>query len=149
MTTTEEKLKAICAELLKLNEDELIRFLPTYHRRLDSFGSIKEWEEATIIFFLINGLRIKNIQLPEKIKEFNSHIRLVEEKLSREGKNPLEDKGTIEAEEPLETKGQLETNGNLDDKMPKGQILNESPPRMALGRDSSINTRKPSLRLVK
>jgi hypothetical protein len=80
MTTTEEKLKAICAELLQLDESELLSCLPTYHRRLESFSSIREWEEATIIFFLINGLRIKNIQLPDKIKQLNSHIHLIDDK---------------------------------------------------------------------
>ncbi|MDR2200472.1 MAG: hypothetical protein LBR53_13680 [Deltaproteobacteria bacterium] len=71
MTTSEEKLKSICRELLTLDENEIIKLLPVYHRRLDDFQSITEWEEATVMFFMINGLRIKNIQLPDKIRKLN------------------------------------------------------------------------------
>jgi hypothetical protein len=67
MPNTEQKLKAICSELRKMDETELMRLLPLYHRRLEQFESIGEWEEATLIFFLINGIRIKNIQMPEKV----------------------------------------------------------------------------------
>jgi hypothetical protein len=123
MTSTEEKLKAICSELLKMSEHELMRLLPIYHRRMESFDSLKEWEEATIIFFLINGLRIKNIQLPEKIKELNSHIRIVDNKFSLDAKNPLEVRPN------------------------NGQILNDTSQRIK--KDSTQNTKKPSLRLVK
>ncbi|MDR2339287.1 MAG: hypothetical protein LBF40_04020 [Deltaproteobacteria bacterium] len=67
MNSTDEKLKAICAEISNLSENELMALLPKYHRRLEDFQNIREWEEATIAFFIINGIRIKNIQLPQKI----------------------------------------------------------------------------------
>jgi hypothetical protein len=79
MPTTEDKLKAICSELLSMDEDELLDFLPIYHRRLEFFTNIREWEEATMMFFLINGLRIKSIQMPEKKKQLDAQLRQAEE----------------------------------------------------------------------
>ena len=75
MNSTQDRLKAICAEILKLDVEEVLSCLPEYHRRLEDFDSIQEWEEATLMFFLINGLRIKNIQLQEKLAWLDSPER--------------------------------------------------------------------------
>ncbi|MDR2350199.1 MAG: hypothetical protein LBF41_06195 [Deltaproteobacteria bacterium] len=72
MATTEEKLKALAKEILSLNETDLLKLLPVYHERMKNPKSVPEWEEASVLYFLINGVRIKNIQFPEKTNEINA-----------------------------------------------------------------------------
>ena len=67
MSQIEDKLKAIVKEVLKLDERDLLALLPTYHSRIEEFKTIDEWEEACILYFLINGVRIKSIQISDRI----------------------------------------------------------------------------------
>jgi hypothetical protein len=76
MSDLEKRLKEICSELFSLDEDELVRSLPYFQSRLENYSAIEEWEEAVIIFFIINGLRIKSIQLPEKLAKLAKRMRL-------------------------------------------------------------------------
>ncbi|MDR1315153.1 MAG: hypothetical protein LBQ12_16065 [Deltaproteobacteria bacterium] len=73
MTATQDKLRKIAREILSLNELDLMALLPEYQKRMDNFNTIQEWEEAVILYFLINGCRIKNIQFCEKVNQLNSN----------------------------------------------------------------------------
>ena len=86
MSSTLDILRNICSELLTLDEDEVLSCLPVFHKRLESFNTIEEWEEATLMFFLINGIRIKNIQMPEKLAHLESQKRKDAEKMMPAGK---------------------------------------------------------------
>jgi hypothetical protein len=72
MSAIEDKLKAIVKEVLKLDERDLLALLPNYHSRIEEFQSISEWEEACILYFLINGVRIRSIQLSDRVQQINS-----------------------------------------------------------------------------
>ncbi|MDL2259590.1 hypothetical protein LJB99_01755 [Deltaproteobacteria bacterium OttesenSCG-928-K17] len=70
MAMIEDVLQKIARQIMALNEETLTALLPRYKQRMMSFAPTKEWEEAVVIYFLINGLRIKNSQFNDKIKEF-------------------------------------------------------------------------------
>ncbi|MDR1309852.1 MAG: hypothetical protein LBL95_08175 [Deltaproteobacteria bacterium] len=66
----EETLRQMARRLLALDEDTLISLIPKYRKRMDRFDPSPEWEEAVIIYFIINGYRIKNAQFNSKIKDY-------------------------------------------------------------------------------
>ena len=55
---------------MALNEETLTALLPRYKERMMNFAPTQQWEESVVIYFLINGLRIKNSQFNDKIKEY-------------------------------------------------------------------------------
>lgn len=65
----EDILQKIARQIMALNEDCLTSLLPKYKARMLHFTPTAEWEESVIIYFLINGLRVKNTQFNDKIKE--------------------------------------------------------------------------------
>lgn len=66
----EDTLRKIARQIMALNEDCLTALLPKYKERMINFTPTSEWEESVLIYFLINGLRIKNSQFNDKIKEY-------------------------------------------------------------------------------
>ncbi|UQZ88397.1 hypothetical protein C4J81_03905 [Deltaproteobacteria bacterium Smac51] len=66
----EDVLRKIARQIMALNEDTLTALLPKYKERMINFAPTPEWEESVLIYFLINGLRIKNSQFNDKIKEY-------------------------------------------------------------------------------
>ncbi len=66
----EDTLRKIARQIMALNEDCLTALLPKYKERMIDFTPTTEWEESVLIYFLINGLRIKNSQFNDKIKEY-------------------------------------------------------------------------------
>ncbi|MGL4208056.1 MAG: hypothetical protein ACRCTY_01575 [Candidatus Adiutrix sp.] len=66
----EDVLKKIARQIITLNEETLTALLPKYKERMMNFAPTQQWEEAVITYFLINGLRIKNSQFNDKIKEY-------------------------------------------------------------------------------
>jgi hypothetical protein len=62
---TEETLKRMAQEILDLSDDELLKLLPKYQKRLTEYASMAEWQEAVLIYFLINATRVRKIQYPE------------------------------------------------------------------------------------
>ncbi|MDR1921137.1 MAG: hypothetical protein LBS31_05250 [Candidatus Adiutrix sp.] len=68
----EDVLKKIARQIIALNEETLTTLLPKYKERMMDFTPTQEWEESVVIYFLINGLRIKNSQFNDKIKEYMS-----------------------------------------------------------------------------
>lgn len=55
---------------MALDEDVLTALLPRYKERMLNFAPTRQWEESVVIYFLINGLRIKNSQFNVRIKEY-------------------------------------------------------------------------------
>jgi len=66
----EDVLSKIARQIMALNEETLTSLLPRYKERMLDFAPTSAWEEAVVIYFLINGLRIKNSQFNDKIKEY-------------------------------------------------------------------------------
>ncbi|MDR2367149.1 MAG: hypothetical protein LBF58_03425 [Deltaproteobacteria bacterium] len=71
----EDTLSQIAKNLLALDEDTLISLIPKYRKRMDRFEPTTEWEEAVIIYFIINGYRIKNAQFNNKIKDYMEELK--------------------------------------------------------------------------
>jgi hypothetical protein len=74
MVAMEELLHQMAKRLLALDEESLISLIPKYRKRMDNFEPSPEWEESVIIYFLINGYRIKNAQFNNKIKEYMDEL---------------------------------------------------------------------------
>lgn len=66
----EDVLSKIARQIMALNEETLTALLPRYKERMVDFAPTQEWEESVVIYFLINGLRVKNSQFNDKIKEY-------------------------------------------------------------------------------
>jgi hypothetical protein len=66
----DDVLRKIARQLMALNEDSLKPLLPKYKERMLKFTPTGEWEESVLIYFMINGLRIKNSQFEEKVREY-------------------------------------------------------------------------------
>jgi hypothetical protein len=66
----EDVLSKIARQIMALNEETLTALLPRYKERMLDFAPTSAWEEAVVIYFLINGLRIKNSQFNDKIKDY-------------------------------------------------------------------------------
>jgi hypothetical protein len=71
----ENILSQIARTLLALDEDTLISMVPKYRKIMDHFEPTKEWEEAVLIYFIINGYRIKNAQFNNKIKDYMDDLK--------------------------------------------------------------------------
>lgn len=66
----EDVLSRIARQIMTLDEETLAAMVPRYKARMLDFAPTREWEEAVIIYFLINGLRTKNSMFNEKIKAY-------------------------------------------------------------------------------
>jgi hypothetical protein len=71
----EDTLKELAKRVLALDEETLISLVPKYRKRMDDFEPSQEWEEAVIIYFLINGFRIKNAQFNERVKRYMADLK--------------------------------------------------------------------------
>jgi hypothetical protein len=72
MASLEDTIKSLARRVLTLDEEELARLLPKYRKLMDNFTPSAEWEEAVIIYFMINGYRVKNAQFSEQLKVYMS-----------------------------------------------------------------------------
>ncbi|MDR1395573.1 MAG: hypothetical protein LBK52_05340 [Deltaproteobacteria bacterium] len=70
MATLEEILRSLARRILALDEDELVRLIPKYRKRMENFTPNTEWEESVIIYFIINGFRVKSAQYTEELKTY-------------------------------------------------------------------------------
>jgi hypothetical protein len=66
----EDVLSKIARQIMAFNEETLTALLPKYKERMLEFAPTQTWEESVVIYFLINGLRIKNSQFNDKIREY-------------------------------------------------------------------------------
>ncbi|MDR1083435.1 MAG: hypothetical protein LBP22_00915 [Deltaproteobacteria bacterium] len=72
MANLEDTLRSLARRILALDEDELVRLIPKYRKRMDNFTPSQEWEESVIIYFIINGFRVKSAQFSEELKGYMS-----------------------------------------------------------------------------
>jgi hypothetical protein len=79
-TMLEDALSQIAKNLLAMDEDALISLIPKYRKRMDRFEPTTEWEESVIIYFIINGCRIKNAQFNNKIRDYMEELKNKEPK---------------------------------------------------------------------
>ncbi|MDR2141424.1 MAG: hypothetical protein LBR11_06490 [Deltaproteobacteria bacterium] len=75
MADLEDILKSLARRVLALDEDELVRLIPKYRKRMDNFTPNQEWEESVIIYFIINGYRVKSAQYTEELKGYMNRKR--------------------------------------------------------------------------
>jgi hypothetical protein len=66
----DDVLSQIARQVMALDEDCLTALLPRYRERMNAFAPTREWEESVVIYFLINGLRVKNTQFHDKMEEY-------------------------------------------------------------------------------
>ena len=79
----EKTLKNIAERILALDEASLSGLWEKYKARLEDFDTTEEWERATIIFFIINSVKVKN-------NIFNKQIINRQNKASQSKKTPLD-----------------------------------------------------------
>jgi hypothetical protein len=70
MTSLDDTLRSLARRILALDEEELIRLIPKYRKRMDNFSPTMDWEESVIIYFIINGYRVKSAQFSEELKGY-------------------------------------------------------------------------------
>lgn len=60
LSMIEKTLENIAEKILALDEASLSSLWEKYKTRMEQFDTTREWEKATIIFFIINSVRVKN-----------------------------------------------------------------------------------------
>lgn len=68
--TIDQVLRKIARQIMTLDEETLTALLPRYRDQMLDFSPTKQWEESMLIYYIINGLRVKNIQFDEKLKDY-------------------------------------------------------------------------------
>jgi hypothetical protein len=71
----EDTLKELARRVLALDEETLISLVPKFRKRMEDFEPTREWEESVIIYFIINGYRIKNAQFNERVKTYMADLK--------------------------------------------------------------------------
>lgn len=66
----EEILSKIARQVMAFDEETLTALIPKYREKMLNFTPTRAWEESVLVYFIINGLRIKNSQFNDKIKEY-------------------------------------------------------------------------------
>lgn len=66
----EESLLRIADRVLDFDEASLAQLQEKYLKKVSEFSPTREWEQAIIVYFLINSVRVKNKIFNEKVKEF-------------------------------------------------------------------------------
>ena len=68
----DDVLSRIARQIMALDEETLTALLPRYRERMEAFVPTLEWEESVLIYFIINGLRVKNTRFNEKIQDYTA-----------------------------------------------------------------------------
>lgn len=64
----EEALLKIADRILDFDEASLAQLQEKYLKKVSEFAPSKEWEQAIVVYFLINSIRVKNKIFNEKVK---------------------------------------------------------------------------------
>jgi len=70
-TMIEATLNKLAGHILGMDEASLVSLWEKYKTRTENFEISREWEEAVIIFFIINAVRAKNQMFNEQIQKRN------------------------------------------------------------------------------
>jgi len=63
----EATLDKMAEKIISLDEASLAGLWEKYKRKMEAFEASREWEKAVIVFFIINGVRVKNHIFNEQI----------------------------------------------------------------------------------
>ncbi len=66
----DDVLSKIARQIMALDEESLTALLPRYKERMLDFAPTRQWEESVLIYFIINGLRVKNTQFNDKMQDY-------------------------------------------------------------------------------
>lgn len=64
----EDSLLKIADRILDFDEASLSGLQEKYLKKVSEFAPTKEWEQAIVVYFLINSIRVKNKIFNEKVK---------------------------------------------------------------------------------
>jgi hypothetical protein len=71
----EDALKIIADKILDLDEASLVELIPKYRHRMENFEPSREWEASVLIYFIINGFRVKNAQFNERVMGYYEELK--------------------------------------------------------------------------
>ncbi len=77
----ESALEKLAETILNLDEASLTSLWDKYKKKMENFDTTREWEQAVIIFFIINSVRVKN-------HIFNENILNLHKKHNKPAKPP-------------------------------------------------------------
>jgi hypothetical protein len=77
----ESALEKLAETILNLDEASLTSLWDKYKKKMENFDTTREWEQAVIIFFIINSVRVKN-------HIFNENILNLHKKNNKPAKPP-------------------------------------------------------------
>lgn len=63
----ESALEKLAETILNLDEASLTSLWDKYKKKMENFDTTRKWEQAVIIFFIINSVRVKNHIFNENI----------------------------------------------------------------------------------
>lgn len=64
----EEVLLGLADRVLDFDEASLAQLQEKYLKKVSEFSPTREWERATVVYFMINSVRVKNKIFNEKVK---------------------------------------------------------------------------------
>lgn len=64
----EEALLGLADRVLDFDEASLAQLQEKYLKKVAEFSPTREWEQAIVVYFLINSIRVKNKIFNEKVK---------------------------------------------------------------------------------
>ncbi len=79
----EKALERLAEQILSFDEASLASLRERYRLRIENFDGTKEWEKAVIIYYVINGVSMKNALFNENVlkrrkgkeKKLSSQVR--------------------------------------------------------------------------
>ncbi len=63
----EKALERLAEQILSFDEASLASLREKYRLRIENFDGTKEWEKAVIIYYIINGVSMKNALFNENV----------------------------------------------------------------------------------
>jgi hypothetical protein len=63
----EKALERLAEQILSFDEASLASLREKYRLRIENFDGTKEWEKAVIIYYIINGVSMKNSLFNENV----------------------------------------------------------------------------------
>jgi hypothetical protein len=80
----EKALERLAEQILSFDEASLANLREKYRLRIENFDGTRDWEKAVIIYYVINGVSMKNALFNENVLK---RRKGKEKKLSPPGRN--------------------------------------------------------------